>query len=119
MVINSPKRGFRVAAVLFGILAAAIIIASTSLRGQVSRSRVEAQVGLCSVDAKSPACLEDRINQLQAQVAVLQEKVDHLQQSTAAVSSIGNPQTGKADGYDDIWTAIQRLTNEVKALEKR
>jgi len=37
----------------------------------------------------------------------------------ATVNSIGDPQTGKADGFDDLWQAIHDLTNKVRALEKR
>ena len=98
---------------------ALVFFASTSLRGQVKPGQIAKQIDPCVPDAKSPACLQSRITQLEAQLAELQKKVEHLQQTMAAVDSIGDPRKGKADGYDDVWTAIQKLTNDVKELKKR
>jgi len=108
-MVNSKKR-LLIGAVLFCILAAAIVIGTASLRGQVSR---RAEVDPCRIDAKSADCLQKRITQLDAQLAELQTRVDGLQQS------IADSKKGKADGPDDLWTAIETLKIRVSHLEKR
>jgi TolA-binding protein len=109
-MVNSKKR-MLIGAVLFCILAATIVIGSASLRGQVSRRAAE--VDPCGIDAKSADCLQKRITQLEAQLAELQTRVDGLQQT------IGDSKVGKADGYDDLWSAITTLKIRVSDLEKR
>jgi peptidoglycan hydrolase CwlO-like protein len=118
-MVNLPKERLREAAVLLCVLAVAFVFASTSLRGQVQRGAIVSQIDPCVRDAQSPACLQSRITKLEAQLGELQQNVVSLQNKMRTVDSIGDPKVGKDDGYDDIWTAIQRLTNDINELKKR
>jgi len=109
----------REVAVLFCILAVALAFATPPLPGLMQKKGPVAQMDPCDLDAQSSRCLQSRIGKLEAQLANLQKEVEHLQKSTAAANSIGDPQRGKADGYDDIWGAIEKLTNDVNKLKQR
>jgi chromosome segregation ATPase len=120
-MVKVLRNRFRVAAVLAVVLAVAPVFTNAALQEQ-KRRQMQVVENSCVFDARGPACLQNRIDKLQEQLAEVQEKIDHLQQvqkgMAAAVDSVGNRHMGKADGFDDIWTAIQTLRNEVKALER-
>ena len=92
---------------------------------QAQRERMITTYNPCTSDANGSACLRwraDRVDeqmaQLQHSVQVLSSRLDQLQQAVAKVDSVGDPGVGKADGYDDLWSAIRKVTKRLDALER-
>jgi hypothetical protein len=91
--------------------------------GQRSRS----SMSICQFnDGLEPACLKQRLDEAAEQVHSLGQKLDDLrvrvealERLAAQLQSVGDPQEGKADGFDNLWSAIRNLSNRLKALEKQ
>jgi chromosome segregation ATPase len=84
-------------------------------------------MSLCSQNnGLEPACLKQRLDEAVARADQLEQKLEDLRARLEALStlagqlqSIGDPQEGKADGFDNLWSAIRNLSNRLKALEKQ
>lgn len=61
----------------------------------------------------------NRVDELQRSLDAITARLAALERLTSGMSSIGNPQQGKADGFDDLWSAIRELNNRLKRVEKQ
>lgn len=104
---------------------------TTPVAQQRETRRTSQQTAVASVnpclrtDSLEAACLKQRLDEsasrldeLEKSLESLRSRLEALERRANGIDSIGDPQQGKDDGYDDLWSAIRNLGNRLKKLER-